>query len=150
MKNRKKISHFWQKSGKTGKKCQFFLQKSEVRLHLAELRWKNRTMSNFWQKSEFCIFHKNFNPFFAIKIQFFGYQNKRKVRMRNVIPRWARRSHNEECHISLSSLLNFQSIDIQNLEIFYFFHFSQKMRKFGQSKKTWCHPLQKMRNVVKK
>jgi len=31
-----------------------------VRLDLAELRWKNRKkISNFWQKSEFCIFDKS-------------------------------------------------------------------------------------------
>jgi len=47
-----------------------------VRLNLDELRWKKRKkISNFSQKCEFCIFDKNFNPFFAIKIQFFGCHN---------------------------------------------------------------------------
>jgi len=47
------------------------------------------------------------NKFFAIKTQFFGCQNKNK-------------SQNEECHISLSSLFNFQSIDIQTWKFFIF------------------------------
>jgi len=50
------------------------------------------------------IFDKNLKPVFltkiAIKIPFFGCHNK------NI-------SQNEECHTSLSSLLNFQSIGIQ-------------------------------------
>jgi len=40
-----------------------------VRLDLAELRWKNRKNAEFLTK-------KNVNPFFAIKIQFFGCHNK--------------------------------------------------------------------------
>jgi len=71
-----------------------------VRCDLAELQWKNRKKFRiFDKKTEFCIFDKNVNPFFAIKIKFFGCHNK------NV-------SQNEECHTSLSSLLNFQSIGI--------------------------------------
>jgi len=36
-----------------------------VCLDLAELRWKNRKKnSHLWQKSKFCIFDKNLNPFF--------------------------------------------------------------------------------------
>jgi len=39
-----------------------------VRLHLAELRCKNRKkMSHFRQKSEFRIFDKNLNPFIRQK-----------------------------------------------------------------------------------
>jgi len=49
-----------------------------VRLDLAELRWKNpKKMSNFRQKSEFCIFDKNFHPFFAAQGATFGLDGRR-------------------------------------------------------------------------
>jgi len=47
----------------------------------------------FLQKPEFRIFEKNLNPFFAIKIAFFGCHNKSI-------------SQNEECHTSLSSVFS--------------------------------------------
>jgi len=98
-----------------------------VRLDLAELRWKNlKKMWHFWQKSKFCIFDKNVNPFFAIKIQFFGCHNK------NI-------SQNEECHTSLNSLVNFQSIGILTWKFFNFAIFRKKVMS----------PLQKMRKLVK-
>jgi len=75
---------------------------------------------NYYRKTkQKCrIFDKNLNflfltkiqtLFIAIKIPFFGCQNKSI-------------SQNEECHTSLSSLLNFQS----NLNIFHFCHSYQK------------------------
>jgi len=72
-----------------------------VRLNLAKLRLKNWIeKSNFWLKSQSRIFDQNGNPFFDLKIQFFGCykENKRQI---------------EECHTSLNSLLNLQSIGIK-------------------------------------
>jgi len=100
-----------------------------VRLDLTKLQLKKRKKKfAFLTKIESPFFTKILTIFFAIKTQFFGCQNKNN-------------SQNEECHISLSSLLNFQSIDYQTWTFFIF---------FIVCKNRWCTPLQKMEELVKK
>jgi len=68
---------------------------------------------NDFKKKQFRIFEKNFNPFFVIKIPFFGCHNKSI-------------SQNEECHTSLSSVFSFQSIGILTWKFIIFPIFRKK------------------------
>jgi len=71
-----------------------------VRLDLAVLRWKNRKKIRIFDKNLYFVFLTKIVTLFSPKkISFFGCHNKQK-------------SQNEECHTSLSSLFNFQSIGI--------------------------------------